>query len=114
MQLSELVLHLHGVPKPVAYPIASDERDRWLERHQPEHKSSGFCEYRTVNHRHLFINSNHIVVARLLNDEIIEVPDDYDVEWKQREQPDAKTGEYSSELWRFRFWLRGCDEPFDV
>ncbi|KAF0177664.1 MAG: hypothetical protein FD161_2308 [Limisphaerales bacterium] len=99
---------------PVTFAIATDERERWLESRQPEHHCTGFGEYRTLDHHHLFVSSAHIVAARLLNDQVLEVPDDYDEAWKKREQPNSETMEFIPESWRFRFWVNGCDEPFEV
>ncbi len=114
MKLSELQLYLRGRLETLTFPIATDERNRWIEQRQPEIENSGFGEYRTVDHYHLFINSDHVVASRLLNDQMLNVSDNYDAQWKRREQPDSKTGEFAPELWRFRFWITGCEQPFEV
>ncbi|NDA68266.1 MAG: hypothetical protein EBY09_16775, partial [Verrucomicrobia bacterium] len=114
MKISDLQLHLRGASKPVTFTIATDERERWIEAHQPEDECIRFSEYRSVDHRSFFVNNRHIVAARLLNDQMLEISNDYDAVWTHRDQPDPTTGEYAPELWRFCFWVSGCSEPFEV
>jgi hypothetical protein len=114
MKSSELVLHLRGCVEPICYNIATDERQRWLDSHQPERRLHGFGEYRSINHCHLFINHNHVVVARLLNDQMLQVPDNYDEAWSRRKETEPESGDFWPERWFFRFWVQGINAPFKV
>lgn len=112
MKHSELVLHLRGFAEPLTYQIATDERQRWIDAHKA--KSDGFGEYRTTDHFHLFINHASVPISRLLNDQMLDVPDDYDSAWSRRKSKDSETGEFSQERWTFRFWIIGLAEPIEI